>query len=210
MVRLGIESQASCSASKNLTTTPSLFQSAWQHNSIGVNHACQVSGFWGESPDSLKMTTDDGLANWEFTKSPPRDEWKGEPPPLEVQQFHMYAKPNLAPVNFFILSVWCWFSYGTLINSNNVIIWDTMSFKSVRYLYTSVVKPGAEKWGGATKRMKRKSCIESGVWGPPPEFFYRKRYKIWQFYAFLDTSNDIYQRCHHKRVDGIYVICIIW
>ena len=25
--------------------------------------------------------------------------------------------------NFFILSVWCWFSYGMLINSNNVWIW---------------------------------------------------------------------------------------
>ena len=60
LVRLGIESRASCSASKNLPTTPSLFQSAWQHNSISVNHACPVSGFLGESPDFLKMTKDDG------------------------------------------------------------------------------------------------------------------------------------------------------
>ena len=60
---IGNRIPGSCSASKNLTTTPSLFQSAWQHNSIGVNHACQVSGFWGESPDLLKMTTDDGFGN---------------------------------------------------------------------------------------------------------------------------------------------------
>ena len=64
MVRLGIESRASCSASKNLTTTPSLFQSALQHNSLSVNHACQVSGFWGESLDLLKMTIDDGFGNY--------------------------------------------------------------------------------------------------------------------------------------------------
>ena len=65
VVRLGIESRASCSASKNLTTTPSLFQSALQHNSIySVNHACQISGVWGESPDLLKMATDDGFGNY--------------------------------------------------------------------------------------------------------------------------------------------------
>ena len=87
-----------------------------------------------------------------------------------------------------------------------------MSFKSVRYLYTSVAKLGTEKWGGATKKERKEKVVlkvGSGVvWGPPPDFFYRKRYEIWQFYAFLDTSNDIYQCCHNKRVDGIYVICI--
>ena len=53
VVILGIESRASCSASKSLTTTPSLFQSAWQHNSItgiSVNHARQVSGFCKPPP----------------------------------------------------------------------------------------------------------------------------------------------------------------
>ena len=60
---IGNRIPGSCSASKNLTTSPSLFQSAWQHHSISVNHACQVSGFWGESPDLLKMTTDDGFGN---------------------------------------------------------------------------------------------------------------------------------------------------
>ena len=38
----------------------------------------------------------------------------------------------MAQVNFYILSGWCWFSCGTLINSNNVWVW--VSFKSVRYL----------------------------------------------------------------------------
>ena len=51
-----------------------------------------------------------------------------------------------------------------------------------------------------------------GSGGPPPvprKIFYRIRYKIRQFYAFLDTSDDIYQCCHYKRVDGIYVIYTI-
>ena len=141
MVRLGIESRASCSASKNLTTTPSLFQSALQHNPLSVNHACQVSGFWGESLDLLKMTTDDGFgnyhkqslllikdkrrlyqpfychknrpiwwkyeANWEFTKSPPREEWKGDPPPLEVQHVcvNRYSRSLIWPRSIFFIEV---------------------------------------------------------------------------------------------------------
>ena len=51
-----------------------------------------------------------------------------------------------------------------------------------------------------------KRCIKvvlkggRGVRGPPPEKFYRNRYKIGQFYAFLDASNDIIQSCRNKRV----------
>ena len=51
---------------------------------------------------------------------------------------------------------------------------------------------------------------KGGSGGPPQENVYRIRYKIRQFYAFLDTSNDIYQCCHNKKIDGIYVIWIIW
>ena len=54
-----------------------------------------------------------------------------------------------------------------------------------------------------------KIVLKGGSGGPPPEFFYKISYKIRQFQAFPDTSNDIYQCCHNKRVDGIYVICII-
>ena len=32
--------------------------------------------------------------------------------------------PDVARVNYFILNAWCWFSYGLLINSNNVWIKD--------------------------------------------------------------------------------------
>ena len=54
-----------------------------------------------------------------------------------------------------------------------------------------------------------KIVLKGGSGGPPPENFYRIRYKIRQFYPFFDTSNDICQCCYNKRVDGIYVICII-
>ena len=32
---------------------------------------------------------------------------------------------------FFILSVWCWFSYGVLINSNNVWIWGIIQISKI-------------------------------------------------------------------------------
>ena len=48
--------------------------------------------------------------------------------------------------------------------------------------------------------------VLKGGGGLPPENFYRIGYKISQFKAFLDTSNDIYQCCHKKKIDGFYVI----
>ena len=72
-------------------------------------------------------------ANWEFTNSPPieRSE-RGVPPPLgSPAVWHVcvnrYSRSLIWPRSiFFILSVWCWFSYGTLINSNNVILWGVI------------------------------------------------------------------------------------
>ena len=49
------------------------------------------------------------------------------------------------------------------------------------------------------------NCIERGL----PLEFLQIRYKIGQFWAFVDTSTDIYQCYHNKRVDVIKVICII-
>ena len=92
----------------------------------------------------------------------------------------------------------------------HVIIWGIIQICKI-FVYISGVAWRRKVGRGPHKKKERKSCIESGVWGPPQKFFTEKGTKFCNSKGFLDTSNDIYmyQHCHSKRVDGIYVICII-
>ena len=66
------------------------------------------------------------LMNMVITQNYPYYIWQydGEKFSLGCSSVIEYSRNLIWPQSiFFILSVWCWFSYGMLINSNNVCIW---------------------------------------------------------------------------------------
>ena len=102
---------------------------------------------------------------------------RGSPPLGSPAVWHVcvnrYSR-SLARSIFFLLSVLCWFSYGTLINSNNVIIWGIIQICKI-FVYISGVAWRRKVGRGHKKKERKKKLVWKLGLGVLPRNFLQKK-----------------------------------